>query len=310
MIATLAADCLSLTIDQSFVLTDFYSGNRNNLVCDYILDVDYNCCNSRSLPLRALHTFVSSIVGCGQETIAAVDYGYIDFTITSSLTKDCVATFSYQNFSNSALLTPVVSPTTFNFRFYFPIATTATTCAVTFLTHNELTYSLSIDLSSITIPGPCNTSAVLVDTITYPIVPVNYGITLDAGSNSIITTSVTFGQTADPTYARLLPGIYCFTMKGVNHLGVPLVTGGANGTQLYSQSSVLFVDCDSQVKCAVTALAATCDLIEPLLIYEALLYNNTCQVLTCTDACNMYKKLMDYLNNNCSSPIKPCNCNG
>jgi hypothetical protein len=138
MVGTLSNDCFNITLAQSFVILNYFNGNYNDTICDYILEVDYNCCGKKSYPLRVLHDFESSITGCGTETINAVNYGYFDFLMTSSLDTDCVETFRYQIYSNNITLTPVAFPTAFTFRFYFPIATTNSPATVEFTTVNGL----------------------------------------------------------------------------------------------------------------------------------------------------------------------------
>src|SRR5690606_33294396 len=109
-----------------------------------------------------------------------------------------------------------VEPANYTFRFYFPIATTDTTCTVTFTTINGLTYTYVITLASINLANPCLTAVVITDAVTYPVVPDDYGVTLDAINETLILNSITFGQTFSNATAALLPGIYCVTLKGVN----------------------------------------------------------------------------------------------
>ena len=308
MIATLSENCFEVTLASSFIISNYFEGDYNYDACDFILEVDYNCCGKKSYPLRVLHDFTTLISGCGEETIDGDDYGYFDFTINSSLHPGCVEMFNYQSYSNSGSITTIMYPTGFTFRFYFPIATTDTTALVEFKTVNGLVYTLSIDLNSIDLLQPCNSAVTLTDNITYPSTDINTGITYDPGAFTITVNSQTFGQTTFPQNLPLKEGAYCFTLKGVKADGVPLTNQGPTGQTLYEESATLFVDCNDTVRCQIASLAATCDSVEGIWLYDALVLNNDCQNLTCNDICNLYRKLKSFIDNNCEQPAKPCNC--
>lgn len=308
MIATLSGNCLAITLRSSFVISNYFSGDFNTDACDFILEVEHNCCGKISYPLRVLHDFTTLISGCGTETISGVDYGYFDFTITSTLNPACLESFKYQNFSNSVELTTVMYPENFTFRFYFPIAVTDTTASVEFTTTNGLTYELEIGLAGINLANPCATAVTLTDTPTYPSTTVNTGISYDGGALTITITSPTVEQSTYPVGLPLLAGVYCFTIKGVKANGVGLTNQGPTGQTLYSESATLFVDCNDTVKCQIASLAASCESVEGIWLYDALVMNNDCQNLTCADVCNLYTKLKSFIDNNCEQAAKPCNC--
>jgi len=308
MIAILEKECFNITLASSFIINNYFNGDYTTDACDFILEVDYNCCGKQSYPLRVLHNFQTLISGCGEETIDGDEYGYFDFTINSSLNPGCVEMFNYQSFSNSGSITTIMYPTGFTFRFYFPIATTDTTALVEFKTVNGLTYTLSIDLNSINLANPCSSAVTLTDNVTYPSTTVNTGITYDPMAYTISINSNTVGQSTYPVNLPLKEGVYCFTLKGVKADGVPLTNQGPTGQTLYEESATLFVDCSDIIKCQLAALAATCDSVEGIWLYDALVLNNECQNLTCNDICNLYRKLKSFIDNNCEQPAKPCNC--
>jgi hypothetical protein len=308
MIAILSENCLQITLGSSFIISNYFSGDYNNDACDFILEVDHNCCGKKSYPLRVLHDFEVLISGCGEETIDGDDYGYFDFTITSTLAAGCVEKFTYSLFSDSSEESIIMYPTAFTFRHYFPIATTDTVTTVEFLTVNGLTYNLEIDIESINLLNPCNTAAVITETPTYPTTSTNTGLTFNAGSLTIDMNSMTFGQTVFPQGLPLQAGVYCFTIKGVKSDGVGLTNQGPTGQTLYQESATLFVDCEDTIKCQIASLAATCESVEGIWLYDALIFNNDCQNLTCNDVCNLYRKLKSFIDNSCEQPAKPCNC--
>jgi hypothetical protein len=67
-----------------------------------------------------------------------------------------------------------------------------------------------------------------------------------------------------------------------------------------------FLDCD--VRCKLAKLIVKCDNPEAIYRYHALLYNNTCKVLTYQEMCDIYRLLTSAIFDDCVTK-KPCNCN-
>lgn len=315
MEVTLAADCLSLTLSNSYVIDDIGTDNNQEKICNYSLDVNYNCCTPTSYKIPAKpQVNTVSIVDCGTDLITDLFFPYYQIQLVFDIPECCVTSGKFYSFTDN-LLTTIVGPTaTFTSdKIYFAAgdiqAGDLLIGKFELTTSDGYVHTFEYTITNVLLADHCATAAVSITDYVAPEVPASYGLTIDTGADTITLTDVSFGQNTDVDNPRALtPGIYCVTIKGENCDGVPLVDGGEYGQQLYSESVVLFVDCNNSVKCRVAQVAVTCPTADPLWIYQTLIYNNTCQVLSCEDACNLYKKLMSLLNNNCAGPAKPCNC--
>jgi hypothetical protein len=317
---SLSEDCKRLVLsnlEANSILEDMFTGTNNDKISDYILHVDYNCCINKDIPLPVAHEFAFAVSGCGTESVNGTLYNYYDITVTTTLMIDAVQFLKYYQYPN--VLYSEEYPIDYTFRMYFvntDITANTIPFIASFTTVNGLTYTMEGSVTNVVASDHCNnTPTVIISSTTFPEIPEEIVVDSTPPTYSFGLTDDVFNQDATPSEEHpLLPGVYCVTLKGVNNLGTPLVddldpdTGFAIGKKLYQESFTYFVDCSNNLKCRVTQLASTCDNPEAIWIYEALVSNNTCQVLSCTDVCNLYRRLMTLLNNNCNAPAKPCDC--
>lgn len=312
---TLASDCLSLELSDSYVIADIGTTTNQELICNYNLKVDYNCCDPNTYPIPSNPMSTIAITACGSALVGDVLTPYFDITTTVGIDACCVDSFTWGVVGNTTPIEPLPGNTqTASWRLYFlggDITNTDNLVAY-FNVHTTdgFIHEHEYTLTGVTIADHCSEDyAVSITSYTEPTVPTTNGFTIDTTADTITLTDTTFGQNTDSvTTNALKEGVYCITIEGRNCTGVPLVDGGDLGQRLYSESGTYFVDCGDTIKCKLAALATTCDTADPLWLYESLVYNNTCQVMTCTDVCRVYSKLMEFINNNCKALAKPCNC--
>ena len=79
------------------------------------------------------------------------------------------------------------------------------------------------------------------------------------------------------------------------------------GADQYTYSICVLLDCENKIKCKVSEYYLDTEDMIPILLYDAVLLQNDCDVCTCTEACKIYKQLSNLLNlNNVSTD--GCGC--
>lgn len=308
----LAPDCLSFELSNSYVIDDIGTSTNQDLICGYTLKTDYNCCTPQEYAIPATPNVSIAITDCGTTDIALTTYMYYDVEVTTTMAGCCVDSYIAYDVRNNPPTTYPGNTQTFTHRLIFlaaDIVAGVVTSSFDIVTTDGYTHNWDYEIDGVVDGNHCVGYSIAISAYNAPTIPVENGITLDLVGNTITLTDTTFNQNADYTTTNpLKEGVYCITIEGRNCNGVPLVDGGAFGQRLYSESVTYFVDCDDKIKCQVAALAATCETADPIWLYESLVYNNTCQTMTCEDVCTVYNKLMEFIKYNCQALPKPCNC--
>lgn len=278
-ITPINCDLLNVTTPGSDILLWLQGvGKSFRDVCSYTVKLEHNCC--------------------------AVEYVYYpNYIFTASTFDNTQGTFLLFPGINPALVDTMEVLVSTDDTSYTPVGSlTNNPSTLTYDTEGDYTI-LATYYWKVTITNTCGLTYVLEFqtnnsnggflinlVVTYP--TNNTIITFDNNADTIMElTYEAFEQTGE----TLEDGVY----------QVSVIENATECSVSEVEVDNHFLDCD--VRCKLAKLIAKCDNCEAIFRYQALIYNNICEVLTYQEMCDIYKLLYSAITDDCITK-KPCNC--
>jgi len=287
----------------------------NNSMKHLTLTINTNCCEGseivhRLAPRYNFNVQESNCVNTGQLYIHPNGFEYEVYTTTitlSGIDNNIISTLTYSqdDTGNMIINSNTDKRILLNVQSLVPYSIGAPDLnhnrQIVLTTVSNFTYIINYELQY-GYPTVCYHKAVL-NNIVYPDLPCGVQLVNSINETRIVLNSAAFNLTScNQPNVQVPDGIYTFTLND-------------SGISNEYVSRCIFVNCNTYCL-IVKAIANECDIFVKVL-YDALVYSDMCDIVTCEEKCYMYEMLVNLLkecdctwfeNNNKLPNISDCNC--